>query len=263
METKGWALITGGSSGIGYEYARVLAEKGYSLLLVSNEDVRLQETADGLREHYRTVVIPLCMDLAEAGAPFRLHDFCVREGLQVDILINNAGIFYFGEVLQQPAERIAKMLFLHVQTTTLLCRLFGEEMKHRGRGYMLNMSSLSAWTAYPGIALYAATKSYLKSFSRAFRAEMREYGVGVTTLCPGAVATDLYHLDKKLQRLAVRIGVMMRPERLARIGIRAMLRRRGRLVPGWINRLFLPIARILPARWIRAWMRMSGLLPLQ
>lgn len=263
MKTGGWALITGASSGIGYEYARVLAEKGYPLLMVSNEEIRLQEKAVLLKQHYRIDIIPLYMDLAEAEAPCRLHDFCMQEGLQIDILINNAGIFYFGEVLQQSAAHIAKMLTLHVQTTTLLCRMFGEDMKRRGQGYILNMSSLSAWTAYPGIALYAATKSYLKNFSRAFRAEMREYGVGVTTLCPGAIATDLYHLDKKLQRLAVRLGVMMKPERLARRGIKAMFRRRARVVPGWTNHLFLPLARVLPARWIRTWMRMSGLLPLQ
>lgn len=253
-------MVTGASSGIGYEYAKILAGKGYRLLIVSNERERLQEKADELRKLFGVEVVPLYMDLAVLEAPARLHDFCRQHDMQIDVLINNAGIFYLDEVVRHSEAQVTKMLLLHVHTPTMLCRLFGADMKQRGHGHILNMSSLSAWTIYPGIALYASTKGYLKNFSRAFRAEMRVYGVSVTTLCPGAVATDLYHLDKKLQRLAVRIGVMMRPERLAKRGIRAMFRGRARVMPGVINHIFAPIARVVPPRWIRSGMRRFGLL---
>lgn len=262
METKSWALVTGASSGIGWEYAKILASKSYQLLIVSNEAEKLEGKAAELRAEYQIQVISLYMDLSTEDAAVKLHDYCKTEDLQVDVLINNAGIFYFGEVNSQSPAHISKTLRLHVQTPTLLCRFFGEDMKARGKGYILNMSSLAAWLAYPGIALYASTKAYLKYFSKAFRSEMMEYGVSVTTLCPGAVATDLYNLSHKLQRLAIRLGVMMRPERLAQKAIRAMFRRRARVMPGLINHIFLPLARVLPSRLIRKLMIVTGFLPL-
>lgn len=111
------------------------------------------------------------------------------------------------------------MLYLHVTTPTQLCYYFGQEMKKRRHGYILNMSSLSCWLPYPGITLYASTKRYLKSFSRGLRSELLDYGVSVTVLCPGAVATNLYNLSDNLKTLAIRLGIMMRPEKLAKKGL--------------------------------------------
>ncbi|MFQ8826895.1 MAG: SDR family NAD(P)-dependent oxidoreductase [Alistipes sp.] len=110
------------------------------------------------------------------------------------------------------------MLRLHVRTTTLLCHYFGRSMQARGRGYILNMSSMSAWMPFPGISVYAATKSYLRTLSLAIRNELYDRGVRVTAVCPGAVATGLYNLSERYQRLALRLGIMMTPERLARKG---------------------------------------------
>ncbi len=262
-EEIAWALITGASSGIGYQYARILAAQKIKLLIVSNEEQAIHQQAAALEQEFGIEVRSLYLDLSLVDAADRLMDYCRQEKLQIDILINNAGIFYFGEQLDQPVQRTRQMLQLHVVTPTLLCRLFGAEMKRRGYGYILNMSSLSAWSPYPGIALYASTKRYLKNFSRAFRSEVLPYGVSVTWLCPGAVATDLYHLNHRLQRLAIRLGVMMRPEKLARRGIRALFHKRGQVIPGFINWLFIPWVVMLPAGFIRWSMRKSGLLPLR
>ena len=157
---------------------------------------------------------------------------------------------------------VEKMLYLHVTTPTQLCYYFGQEMKRRRHGYILNMSSLSCWLPYPGITLYASTKRYLKSLSRGLRSELRDYGVSVTVLCPGAIATNLYNLSDNLKSLAIHLGIMMRPEKLARKGINALFRRRYLLVPGLLNKVFTPIAMIIPHGLVRWIMRKTGSLRL-
>ncbi|MBS1446322.1 SDR family NAD(P)-dependent oxidoreductase [Odoribacter laneus] len=256
-----WALITGASSGIGFEYAKVLGERKYNLVIVSNEQQAIQEKGQWLKEEYKIEVFPVYLDLALPEAARQLYAYCQEKSLEVEVLINNAGMFYFGEVLDQKSAQVEKMVLLHLLTPTMLCRLFGADMKKRGRGYILNMSSMSAWLPYPGIALYASTKRYLKSFSRAFRSELYGSGVSVTTLCPGGVATNLYHLSERMQKLAIRLGFMMRPGKLARKGIRAMFRERAMRMPGFLNHLFLPLLLLLPAGFVRWTMRKSGLLP--
>ncbi len=128
-------------------------------------------------------------------------------------------MFFFCETLQAKANIVEKMLYLHVTTPTQLCYYFGQEMKKRRHGYILNMSSLSCWLPYPGITLYASTKRYLKSFSRGLRSELLDYGVSVTVLCPGAVATNLYNLSDNLKTLAIRLGIMMRRKNWLKKGL--------------------------------------------
>lgn len=247
------ALVTGASSGIGLEYARELALRGYDLVVVSNEEKPIREVALKIEDEFQVQVKAVCMDLAVADAAKQLFTLCREEGWEVEILINNAGIFRFSRIVNLPAESVEKMMLLHMVTPAMLCRYFGEEMKKRRYGYILNMSSMSAWLPYPGISLYASTKCFLKCFSRAFRLEMLDYGVYVTVLCPGAIATDLYRLSKRLQQLALRLGVMMTPKKLARKAIRGLFRGRKWMMPGWINYFFMCILFLLPlglVRWI-------------
>lgn len=129
----------------------------------------------------------------------------------MEVLVNNAGVFFFDDLTETDSRRIERMIGLHVQTVTMLCRYFGAAMKARGKGYILNMSSMSAGMPFPGISVYAATKSYLKQFSKAIHNELYDYGVRVTAVCPGAVATDLYNLSGHYQRLGLRLGILMRP----------------------------------------------------
>lgn len=256
-----WALITGASSGIGWAYAQEMASRGYQLVMVSNEAEAIREKAARLTEKYAVRTLPLYRDLALPGAAEELYTTCREEGLEIDVLINNAGMFFFRETVEEKAQTIEKMLYLHLTTPTQLAYYFGRDMKKRRHGYILNMSSLSAWLPYPGIALYASTKRYLKSFSRALRSELSDYGVSVTVVCPGAVCTDLYPLSDRLKKLAIRLGIMMRPEKLAQKAIGAMFRRRASLLPGLINRLSLPLVFLLPSGLVRLAMRKSKLLP--
>ena len=132
------------------------------------------------------------MDLSHGEAARELYDYCTKESLEIEILINNAGIFFFNDVTETAVSRLETMTGLHMTTPTLLCHYFGAAMKQRGHGHILNMASMAATFAVPGIAVYAASKSYLKIFSKALYNELYDYGVSVTVLCPGAVDTDLY-----------------------------------------------------------------------
>ena len=248
------ALITGASSGIGLAYARALAARGYDLLLVSNQETEQCRIAEELSATYGIDARPLCMDLSHGEAARELYDYCTKESLEIEILINNAGIFFFNDVTETAVSRLETMTGLHMTTPTLLCHYFGAAMKQRGHGHILNMASMAATFAVPGIAVYAASKSYLKIFSKALYNELYDYGVSVTVLCPGAVDTDLYGLAPHLRRLGVRLGILMPPERLVQKGLRAMFHGKRCVMPGAINRLFVLIPPMLPSplvRWIK------------
>jgi len=206
------ALITGGSSGIGLEFARQLAGRGYDLLLVSNREAELDEAQTALGSAFPVRVRTLAMDLAGARAADGLYDWCQAEGILPDVLINNAGMFFFKELQAGDLDRVQAMLDLHVTTVVRLCLLFGQAMKQRGRGRILIVSSMAARLPVPGITVYSATKSFLRSFGRSLSYELKPYGVGVTTVCPAAVATPLYRLDAKWLRLGVRLGIIHTPE---------------------------------------------------
>lgn len=248
----GTALVTGGGSGIGRCIARRLAALGYNLTLAGLDAGRLAETAAELRSDYGIEVHTLSLDLAADGAAERLCRWIDEKGIAIDVLINNAGSFSFRDILNTPPERIRRMLCLHDMTTAMTCRLLGERMARRGRGgYMLNMASYSLWMPFPGLALYSASKAFVRSFSVAFAREVREAGIRVTTVCPAGVATDLYGLPPKLQRLGVRLGVLLTPDSCARRALRAMWRGRRCCVPGWWNRLFIPLCLAMPSPLLR------------
>lgn len=262
MMEKKWALVTGASSGIGLAYAKELASRGYQLVIVSNEEQAIQEKGEQIAQEYGVEVLPLYRDLAIPGAAKELYDTCQAKEIPIEVLVNNAGMFYFCETLQAKPATVEKILYLHMTTPTQLCYYFGQEMKRRRHGYILNMSSIACWFPFPGIALYSSTKRFLKSFSRSLRTELQDYGVSVTAVCPGAVATNLYNLSDNLKVLAIRLGIMMRPEKLAKKGINALFHRRSYVIPGLINKICTPLVMLLPHGLVRWIMRTTKLVKL-
>ncbi len=240
------ALVTGASSGIGEQYATELARLGHNLIIVSNQEKEIAQVADRLSAQYHVEVEPIFMDLARNEAADELFAHCQASGKKVEILVNNAGVFFFNEFTKTDMRRIELMLQLHINTVSKMCRLFGEAMKQNGGGYILNMSSLSAWMMFPGISVYESSKAYILSFSVALSYELEKYNVGVTAICPGAVDTGLYNLSMNLRKLAVRIGVSIPPEKLAKKAIAKMFKKKRKYIPGAINYLFLPFCKHLP-----------------
>lgn len=242
------ALVTGGSSGMGLEYARQLAARGCRLLLVSNQGYALEDAKADLARQYGVEVLSHCMDLAAPSAADDLFAFCRERAFSPDLLVLNAGMYFFKELsLPEDRSQVDAMMELHVNTPTRLCLLFGEEMKRRGRGAILLVSSLTSKLPTPGITLYAATKAYLRSFGKSMWFEYRPYGVDVTTICPAAISTPLYGIRPGLMRAGVFLGVIHTPQWLVRKALRSIERRRRVVAPGLMNALLPTLVRLLPA----------------
>ena len=247
------ALVTGASSGIGLAISGELARRGYPLLMVSNEAEKLTEAARELEAKYGIQAAALCMDLAQRDSAQKLFDYFQSNNLTIEILVNNAGIFFFRDIINTPPERMETMINLHILTPAMLSRLFAPQMiADNGKGYILNMASIASRMMMPGIALYSSTKSFVRCFSHAMRNEVFEKGVSITTVSPGAVATTLYNLSPHYLELGVRLGIILTPERLASLAVKKMFQRKAEYIPGGIvNRLFILIVMALPEFLIR------------
>ena len=198
------------------------------------------------------------MDLSIPGAGRELYAWCCRQGLEIDILVNNAGMFFMQNLSAEILPRAEAMLRLHNETVVSLCTLFGARMKERGQGYILNVSSMTAWIPAPGITMYAATKAFLKSFGKSLSHEFRPYSVTVTTVFPSAVDTPLYPLSDGLRRAGRRLGVIWTPRRLVKRALRGLFHRRRMVRPGVLNYLVPALVRLLPNPLIdRIWLRWS------
>ncbi len=244
---EAYALITGAGSGMGKQFALQLAAKGYPLLLVGRTLSKLEETARKAQSDYEVETHCIGMDMAEDNAPQRLYDTCREQQWEVEILINNAGIFVVDEFVKTAPEKLQQMDHLFVNTPTMLARLFGEDMKQRAYGHMLFVSSLTAYTPYPVIAVYNASKRYLLQFSRSLREEMKAYGVNVSCLLPGGVNTGLFHLESRYISLAARLGILMSAEKVVQKSLKKMFRKKARFMPGFGYRLLTGFLCLLPS----------------
>ena len=269
------ALVTGASSGIGLQYATALARDYHTdLLLVSNQEQEQIEVAKHLAQTYGVKTTPLYADLSEQDAAEKLHQYCVDNKIEVDILINNAGVFFFNPLTDTSMKRFELMLMLHVVTVAKLTRLFAEDMvkreltdeqkqervlgKPRRKGYILNMSSMSAWMAYPGIQTYNATKAFIYNFSKSIWYELYPQGVNITVMTPGAVDTALFGLAPNLRKLAVNLTVSIPPEKLVKRALKRMFQGKKADMPGVINHLSTPLLKHTPDWLVRLTYKFVG-----
>ena len=269
------ALITGASSGIGFEYAKQLARDYHTdLLLVSNQEQEQKQVAADLASKYGVKAIALYADLSKQDAAEQLHQYCLNNNLVVDILVNNAGVFFFNPYCETSMKRIELILNLHMITVAKLCRLFGADMinrqlteeettqticgKSRKKGYILNMSSMSAWMAMPGIQSYNATKAFIYNLSKSLWYELKPKGVNITVMTPGAVDTALFGLAPHLRRLAVNLTVSIPPEKLVKRALKKMFRGKKADIPGVINHLCTPLLKHTPDWLVFLVMRFIG-----
>ena len=252
-----YALVTGAASGMGRIYALKLAQKGYNLVLVDiNETglsqiediVKAEVAASAIAEEYkcRFKVLVIPQDLSAVDAADRVYEKTDEAGCEVEVLVNNAGVMYC-QGLAETSERMLKLIMMvHMNTPLMLCRKYVGQMKSRGCGYILNISSLAAGMIWPGIGMYGCTKRFVKDYSRELRIECQKTGVSVTNAYFGAVDTPLIPLKDSLRKLARGLAVMITPEKAVKRALNATFRRRRGTMPGFLNKLFWPFVVMLP-----------------
>lgn len=240
------AIVTGATGGIGFRFAMELARRGCGLLLIDINEERLYAAADTITQETGVMVLVQQLDLTADNVTEVIEDYCRGWGIDPDILINNAGIFSFKPIIDTTEKKIGNFIDLHMRAVALLSRWFAQRRAPSGKGWILNMSSMSCWMPMPGLALYASTKAFIRVFSRSLHYEMRDYGVGVTVACPGGIATDLFGLPDNLKKLAVNLRVLDTPERFAGKAVDRMLRKKKQYINGWLNRCSIFFVGILP-----------------
>jgi hypothetical protein len=248
------ALITGASSGLGLEFADLLAAQKVNLVLAARRQDPMEKLAADLRRKYGVDVLVQAIDLASPGAASRLKSSLDARSVAIDILVNNAGYGLHGDFLETPIERTVDMIQLDITALTELTYLFGRDMAARRSGHILLVASLLAFQAVPSYAAYAAAKAYVLAFGEALHDELRPHGVVVTTLCPGHTATGFDAAAGATTSALLRL-LTMKPRPVATIGIRALLRGKAMVVAGLSNKMAAFSNRLTPRSMQRAMMR--------
>ena len=244
-------LITGASSGIGWELAKLFAADGSKLILVARNSEKLRQLADELKQSHGTESTVIPMDLAVRDAPHKLYARLSEEGQQVDVLVNNAGFGQFGRFVEHSLDRYTSMCELNTVTLMQMSRLFLPEMLARNQGAILNIGSTASFQPGPNSAVYYATKAFVLSLSEAIQAELWGTGVSVTCLCPGPTRTG-FGADSEMGDLPIFKYNSMDVQQVARSGYIGMRKRKRLVVPGVINNL-LAFSNRFTARPIVLW----------
>jgi uncharacterized protein len=251
-------LITGASSGIGLELARLFAADKSALVLVARSEDKLQAIASELRQRHEIDVRVIVKDLARPEAPDEIAAELEQARLQIDVLVNNAGFGLAGTFAELSLERQMEMIELNVTSLVRLTRLLLPAMLERRRGGVLNVGSTAAFQPGPNMAIYFATKAFVLSLSEALYEETRAKGVAVTCLAPGAVATNFAAAANMEKALLFRQNVLD-VGYVARAGHRAFRRKQALIVPGFWNKLLIFAERLLPRSLVR---KLAGRMPL-
>ncbi len=227
--SKTTALITGASSGLGETFAEMLAKRGANVVLVARTVTKLEALAANLRAKYHIKADVLPADLTDPTAPAKIHAEARSRGLQINLLVNNAGFALAGAFLDHDLQREQEQIAVNVTALTALSHLFGADMRSFGRNAgIINIASAAAFQPLAYSAVYAATKSYVLLFSEALGCELRNQGTHVLAVCPGPVKTEFF--NKIGSKLAA--NAMDTPERIVTESIAAFDRRKSVVVPG-------------------------------
>ncbi|HYE59818.1 MAG TPA: SDR family oxidoreductase [Candidatus Kapabacteria bacterium] len=237
-------LITGASTGIGYEIARCFAQDGYTLFLVARENERLASAAHELGQTYNVHVIPFAQDLSEENAAIHIMKEIANQGLSIDVLVNNAGFGSYGPFAETQRKEQLDMIQVNVRSLVDLTHHILPGMIERKHGRILNVASTAAFEPGPYMATYFATKAFVLSFSEALQEELRDTSVTVTTLCPGPTVSQF-----SARANTERIGLFRSPMptgRVAQEGYNGLMRGKTIVIPGWKNRLLIHLLRVTP-----------------
>ena len=232
-------------------YALQLAEKGYGVVLVDINGKGARELSELISSQFQVPAPVIETDLTEPNAAEQIVSKCQEEGWQVEVLINNAGMLITSSIEETEPNRLRRIIALHQTTPLLLCRAFVPLMKDWGRGYILNISSITAWMDWPVIGIYGQTKRFVKGYSRELRIECKGTPVSVTTAIFGAVDTPM--LSKlpieQWRKILMRLGFMISPEKATRLALKAMFKRKATLFPTLSDRIVITLCPLMPS-WL-------------
>ncbi len=244
------ALVTGASSGIGRAFAQLLAARGANLVVVARRQAELDKLAAEVTAKHQVKVEVIALDLSSPSAPADLYARTEGAGTAIDILINNAGFGTHQYFLEQPWDKVREQLQLNMISLTELSHRFGGAMARRGRGHLLNVASIGAYTPCPTYATYSAGKAYVRDFTEALAHELASRGVRVCCLCPGGTESEFHQVAGQTVPGWMRAVAFMSAEKCARIGLRALFGWRRNVVSGISNKIGMWFLRFIPRRMI-------------
>ncbi len=251
FDMKPYILITGSSKGIGKAMAELLAKQKNNLLLIARSEQILASFSKELADKCGIDVQYLVIDLAKENAAEKVYNWIQHNNYPIQALINNAGYGLSGSFEKYPLMQHEDMMRLNMLAPVQLTYLLLPLLKQQARSYILNVASAAAYQAVPGLTLYAATKSFLLSFSRGLQYELKNTNVTVTVVCPGATDTDFPNraqVGLKAQKAAARLN--MSAKDVATMAIHAMYAGKTEKITGWMNQLGVFFAWLLPKKWI-------------
>lgn len=238
-----YALITGTTSGIGKCFAELFAEKGYDLITVATNEKVLKEQKEELENKFNILVKYIVKDLSKNDSPKEIYDEVKSNNINVDVLINNAGFGTFGDFTSLELKKQESLAMVNMMAIMKLSYLFGKDMKKKKCGRIVNISSIASFEAGPYMAMYYASKAFVRSFSEAIHEELKDYGVSVTAICPGPTKTGFKenaNLEKSYMFDKMKIDT---PMYVARKSYRAIMKNKAVYVVGLQNKLVAFITR--------------------
>lgn len=243
------AIITGASSGIGLELAKIHANAGGNLVLVARNIHKLNELRNEFISKYGIEVIVIGQDLSKENAAQYIYNEIIKQNLQIDFLINNAGFGDNHAFADAEYAKISDMIMLNIKALTSLTHLFLPEMLKRGSGKILNIASIAAYMAGPYMAIYCATKSYVLSFSNALACEVKNSGITVTAVCPGPTDSRFWKVCEMENSKYLKMIKLPPANYVAQIAYQAMLKGKRTVIPCWWNKAMVGLIRLIPRNW--------------
>ncbi len=240
-------LITGATTGIGYELSKCFAADGFNLVLVARNEELLVQRREELSASYGVKVKLFALDLTEAAVPQRIFEDLQNENIPIEVLVNNAGFGLVGAFADNEPEIERRMIRLNIEALTMLSKLFLREMLSREKGRILNVASTAAFLPGPLMAVYYASKNHVLAFSRALASELRGSGVKVSVLCPGPTATQFQKTARQEGAKVLKIS-LMDAGTVARAAYRGLWKGKQVIIPGLLNKLTFVASRLFPDR---------------
>lgn len=242
-------LITGATTGIGYEMSKLFAMNGYNLVIIARNQSQLQQLQQQWENEFGVTIHAIEKDLSQPSSVTEIMDYLDKNKIEIDILINNAGFGLYGPFIETSIEQELQMIQVNIVALTHLTKCLVPNMIRKKKGKILNVASIAAFQSGPLMAVYYATKAYVLSFSEALTNELADHGILVSVLCPGPTNTE-FEKRANLKQSKLSRRNLMYPEEVAKIAFRQFMKGKTFIVPGATNWILVRSSRLLPRKMV-------------